>query len=498
MRTLVLLLAAFAAVPALTSAQEDGVGDELLRLRDGRMLFGPIVEHDLDGLVVESARTGGRLRLAWADLFPGEADRLRRAFGYRVETSVPTVSAHRILLKNGRELVGRIVRRDARGLEVRVRDTSTVVPASMLAAPPEPVTVEAVAILTPQQFYAERAPQVPEDDRLAQYEFARELESVFALEEARRHYERAAELAAAAGDRALQRRVEGALRALEVKIANRAEAEYLERVRVAMNRERFEQAEELLEAYEETFPEARLRGEWVELKDALETKRDLAIRRYLARNWYNRAVSLLQRKALDRESTMATLMMWAEAELPKLVRERLVGELVAMDDELAPEDLDAYWAQRFEERAVRHKAGYGDGTWILGSDKARAGLDEEEEADDGKTDAQREMEDRVNRYLRNLENQRRASAGARTEAEATPEDWWRKASVTERFQWLLAYYGEFSGDFQVASVHFRACPTCAGLGYVTTMDLSTDGAKERRAVCPTCHGVGVRRSVTFR
>lgn len=489
-----LLLACLPAPPA-----QDPAADEIIRLRDGRLLVGSIEAHDLDGFLLQHARSGGRLRLAWNDLFPGEAERLRLFLGYRTESAVPQTTAHRVLLRNGREVVGRIVRQDARGLEVRTLDSSVMVPAAMIAAPPEEVTVDAGSVLTPEQFFQERAPTVAPDDAYANFLFAQELEQLFALERAQERYLAARALATAGGDQPLLNRIDLSLRQLEETIANRAEAQALEAIRRAMFRERFEEAEALIAAYPESFPQPKLRRQFTELQQQFGSARSASISRYLARNWYDRVIAEVKRQALNREATMDQLIAWVEGELPQAVRSRLVGELAAMNDELQPGDLDAYWAKRSEHGAARHRASFGEGSWILGEERARAGLDaeEEKEADDGKTAEQKEMEERVQRYLENLESQRRAAEGAAS-GEATADDWWQQASVTERFQFLLAYYAEYSGDFASTSFEFARCPTCAGTGVLETVEIGPQGKQDRKMRCPTCHGVGIKRAINFR
>ena len=54
----------------MPAIQHDG-DDQVVRLRDGRLLVGAIVEHDLDGLILTTAMDGGRYELTWRDLFPG-------------------------------------------------------------------------------------------------------------------------------------------------------------------------------------------------------------------------------------------------------------------------------------------------------------------------------------------------------------------------------------------------------------------------------------------
>lgn len=499
MNTCLLLLSLCVAPPAPLPAIQDAP-DELVRLRDGRLLVGQIADHDLDGFELLLTRTGGRFRMAWSELFPGESERLRLGLGYAVSSAVPTTTAHRFLLRNGREIVGRLIRQDARGFEVRTLDSSILIPAEMIAAPPEPVVVEVSSVLTPEQFYQERVVDVAATDANAQYQFAQELEQVFALERAQEHYAAAGQLAAAAQDQPLISRVDIALKQLGETIANRAEAQALEEIRRAMYRERFEEAETLMSAYEAAFPQPKLRGKFLDLRKDFATDRDEAVTRYLARNWFDRVVAEVKKKALDREAAMDQLLSWVESELPQEVRLKLVEELKGMNDELDATALDPLWAKRAEQGAVRHRASFGEGTWVLGAERAQAGMIEEkpDPAATGKSAEQKEMEERVQRYLKNLETQRRAAAGAEKTGEATADDWWRQASVNERFQFLLAYYAEYVGDYERTNLEFAACPTCGGTGVIASIEVGPQGARERKATCPTCHGVAVRRALNFR
>jgi len=499
MKLSLLLIALCAALAPQIPAAQAGA-DELVRLRDGRLLVGQIADHDLDGFELELARTGGRFRLGWSDLFPGEAERMRQNLGYVVLAAVPTITADRFLLTNGREIVGRIVKQDARGFEVRTLESTILIPAGMIAAPPEQVVVEATSVLTPEQFYQERAAGVAAGDAQAQYNFAQELEQVFALERAQERYQAAAALASAAQDQPLLTRVNGALEQLAKTIANRAEAQALEEIRRAMYRERFEAAEKMLADYETAFPQPKLRGQFLDLRKDFAADRDAAITRYLARNWFDRVIAEVKNRALDREVAMDELLSWVETDLPLIIRKKLVLELKEMNDELDEVALDALWAKRAEQGAARHRASFGEGSWVLGPERAQKGMVEEkaDPAATGKSAAQKEMEERVQRYLKNLETQKRAASGAEKTGEATADDWWRQASVTERFQFLLAYYAEYVGDYEATSFEFTACSTCGGTGVIETVEISANGANQRRSTCTTCHGVAVRRALNFR
>ena len=256
------------------------------------------------------------------------------------------------------------------------------------------------------------------------------------------------------------------------------------------------EAEDGLDAFADQYPDSPLTGAYNDLRDKFERERVESLERALSRGWYNASVALLKRKALDRQSSMDQLIDWTENTLPGLVRQKLLTDLQEMYDQVQLSDLDGYWLNRFNHSPKRFQASFGDGTWVLGADRARKGLEaEDDEEEDTRTQAEREFEERVQRYL---ESVNRARSQATNDGLEEPEDWWRKASPTERFQFLFAYYAEFSGDYEITSVRFDRCPTCGGTGVIATIELGAQGAQQQRRVCPRCHQVQVRRAVTFR
>jgi len=434
----------------------------------------------------------------WTDLFPGESDRLHEVFGYVNETVMPMVTAQRVLLNNGRELIGRVVSETNSQIELRVKDTRTTFPKQLLAAPIEDVEVEASAVLTAEQFYTERAVQIDSSDSMKNYDFAKELEMMFAFEQAKVHFLISREVAMADDDSSLLSRIDGALVQLEQMIANKEEATALEHVKQLMHRERFTDAKLELAQYNVDFPNAALRGEYLKLSEKFEKDREKSMVNYLRRHWFMRVMSVMRKQAFEKTARLDSLMAWVESEAPQIVRQQFVEELVDMHDALDVNMIDDLWALRVNYSSNSHTAGYGNGTWILGEERARAGLKdtEEDEEQDGKTQQQREMEDRMKRYLDNLKNQQSAAKG--DDSEVSPEDWWKGSPVTSRLQWLLAYYSEFTGDYQLSSVKFSYCPTCGGLGYIETLEVSAEGSARRKFKCHTCHGVQVKRSVNFK
>jgi DnaJ-class molecular chaperone len=84
---------------------------------------------------------------------------------------------------------------------------------------------------------------------------------------------------------------------------------------------------------------------------------------------------------------------------------------------------------------------------------------------------------------------------------------WKEMSTDNRASWMLAYYAENSGDFEVdPKPTFSACRDCGGEGTRTTslaganVSRSTvgKGLSETKVECETCHGLGVVRRISYR
>jgi|GEM_PF-915184 len=489
---------------------------DVIRMMDGRIVVGEITEHDLDGLLVVHAKDDGEFRLAWSDLFPGEADRLRASFGYKSAVVMPQVEADRLYLVNGDSKVGIILQRTEGYLDFRQGAITSKIPRNRLAAPPEKVMVDATEAYTPEQFHflrspqceriatsrsgkdeEDKGPQCTSDGRIAMehFEFSLELELVFSLDRAHQHLQLAQSMIE--NNLPLEQRIEVALVRIATSLEHRDELDELNKIRQLVYRERFSEARLALDEFAETRVDSPLWEDYLRVEESFESKRNDGLLRYLKKHWYIRASSLIKKQSLQRGISVQSLQNWAETTLPELIRQAMAQELQSMKEGLDEGEVAAIWVSRLESRPKRHQAGFGSGSWILGEDRARAGLKADDHSDDdGKTAAQKELESRFRDYLKNLERTRQAAG---VSSEASPEDWWKSATASSRFQWLLAYYAEFSGDYVLVSVRFDNCSTCNGAGIFETVDQNNpNNPRPKRRKCGTCQGVGVRRGIYFK
>jgi hypothetical protein len=194
----------------------------------------------------------------------------------------------------------------------------------------------------------------------------------------------------------------------------------------------------------------------------------------------------------------------------------VVKELAKSTKEATAEVVRRAFAARKKERWLR--ASYGQGTWLLGKQAALKGADGETKPQDApvnERDKERmELEQRLSRFLENQQLARSAQGGADDEDER--ETFWKELPSTARQNWIVAYYAENSGVFEVRPQPLLSpCRECGGTG---TRQMSIVGANsvnnqaqagggraaqqaaptDTFAECVGCHGIGIVRRVSYR
>ena len=78
---------------------------------------------------------------------------------------------------------------------------------------------------------------------------------------------------------------------------------------------------------------------------------------------------------------------------------------------------------------------------------------------------------------------------------------WEGWTVNGRSLWLMSYYLEESGDFEIRPrASLKPCKTCGGMGALQLLVTGTvlSGETASVASCPVCRGVKVTRRIYFR
>jgi hypothetical protein len=502
---------ASAQAPAASAARQESL--TMLRLRDGSILWGRVVEHDPDSLVYLRADTGGRHRLGWGLLDPVEEKELKAGFGYvDVVADELMVPAEVLTTTDGVQYVGVVLQRSGDAILVKTASATVPVPKSRLAGAPTPTMVPAREVYTKDELHAQKLAEVDLATAAGRVELALWCERTLDFARAVENWSKAAELdpthRADEVANGLVRAGEKAMRADQI--------EWLANVDALVARKRFDEALTAAEAFAGKFPDSPLRPDAKRALDRAAKARD----RWIAeRAWslWNAQVGKAARE-LSVRATLAEVLAALEGKFKEDVLAGVVKELGKSTKEATPEVVTRAFASRRKERWLR--ASYGQGTWLLGKDRAfKGGSDEDEpkQVPVNERDAERlELEQRLARFIENQQLARSTQAGPGEEDER--ETFWAELPSTARQNWILAYYAENGGDFELAPKPLlSACRECGGTG---TRQMSLVGANpagnaanqqgggrggagaaqatDTFVECAGCHGIGIVRRISYR
>ena len=512
---LLLLLALPAGASAQVSASAEVRQESLtmLRLRDGSILWGRVVEHDPDAVVYLRADTGGRHRLAYGLLDPVEERELKASFGYvDVVADELMVPAEVLTTTDGVQYTGVVLQRSGDTILVKTASATVPVPKARLAGAPTPTMVPAREVYTKDELYARKLAEVDLATAAGRVELALWCERTLDFARAVENWGKAAELdpshRADEVKNGLVRAGDKALRADQI--------EWLANVDALVARKRFDEALSAAEAFAGKFPDSPLRPDAKRALDRAVKARDRWISERAWSLW-NAQVGKVARE-LSVRSTLAEVLAALEGKFKEDVLAGVVRELGKSTKEATPDVVLRAFSARKKERWLR--ASYGQGTWLLGKERAFKGG-----SDDGKPkqapvnerDAERlELEQRLARFIENQQLARSTQAGPGEEDER--ETAWAELPSTARQNWILAYYAENGGDFEVAPKPLlAACRECGGTG---TRQMSLVGsnpaanaanqqgggrgggggapAMDTFAECVGCHGIGIVRRISYR
>jgi hypothetical protein len=483
------------------SAQSAAPASELtlLKLRDGMTLWGSIERHDEAGFVFTRLDNGGRLNMPWNQLAPEQEIDLRERFGYLDRSGMEVmVEADRLVLDDGTEVIGKIIGRSADALIVKRSGSVQQVPKLRLREGVSTVNVPALEVFSRDELYqSELARANPvtaaEHDALAEY-----CERLLDFGRALTHYQKAQELQP-------DDQRETTISRVARKAESQEQLDHLYEIDALRTREKYDQALELVEQFDARFPESSLQSEVAMRRRRIESEREALLQERVALNWRLRLNLLLERATRDKPFEEA--LEYVDDQLSEDILAAVTQDLVkSVSKHLTADDVRRAWQERDLSSQRVLKASYGLGTWLLGEQRARAGLEVKESGESKPTDeksAEREaLRKKIERYLKNQQLARKSSTKIEDAEEIAA--FWDTYPQQARVQWLLAYYAENSGDLSVVRVTFSECAECAGTGVREAVDLMTptnnqDGNRDRDLrACPACHHMGVVRRVAFR
>jgi len=482
----------------------------MLHLADGSVAVGYLLEHEPGGFQFQVARTGGVVMVPWQFLDPPQAEALRRQLGYIAEEAEELlVDVQRLILVNGMEVVGVILEREGPNFVVKVDGTTQVVPKNRVVSINDGGQVPALEIYQTEELYAQGLARLQPNDAHSQADLALYCESILDFPHAVQHYTQAVALAAGVEDTtAWQTAAERA----GVKALQTDQLERLREIDRLRRRSLFPQAFEKIAAFRVAYPKTELTAEINKAEALVAKTQERVVKETIASRWFYRSNQLCREAA--RNAQFDAMMAYVDSDLLGAVRGAVTADLQSLAPGITPEIVEEWFRGR--KRGTYKVATYGSGTWLLGSDRAQAGLTKERNELDKKEKAkatapESDFQKRVDAYL---SNQRRlANVGLRGREDQVEErnQTWGAMSLDARAMWVMAYFAEFSGIFDVVPGVAHLCRQCGGTGALESINAGlpqSQGGQKRGGVtaasgprierCTLCHGEQIVRRVRYR
>lgn len=486
-------------------AQEAGSELMMLRLRDGSFRMGTIQRHSPEGLSFRMLENGGEARLAWGRLDPRQEQELKLRLGY-VDTSGDEVliEADRIVTIEGQELIGRILERTKEGLLVKTASSTTLVPQNRIAGAATIVQIPATEVYTREELYVRQLAQTDTKDPASLMELARYCERILEFTRAVEHYSAIQKLDPAwrSDD------VRAALSRATEKAKNQVQLEYLAEIDTLLARRKYDEAAARAAAFPERFQGSPLMGEAQKRGERIAKARDGFLVDFVRSKWIERAQRVA--RSASTNMTLEQVVGYLEEKMREDVLNGVLKDAQTISKSLDADAVRKLFAQR--KRVRWERASFGFGTWLLGEDRALKGEQQAPAANAQPTtelDKQRQaLNAQIQRYLQNQQMVARAKTSA--EDSEDKSKFWQEYSSASRTQWILAYYAEFGGDFEVnPKPELDNCSECGGTG-VRVLTLvggnvaqpqngqQRSTATDEKRKCEACHGIGRVRRILYR
>ncbi|MGQ0554238.1 MAG: hypothetical protein ACT4PU_13585 [Planctomycetota bacterium] len=491
------LLFALTLLAAQVWAAPQSAESEIVRLADGTLLHGEILEFDeATGILLKRVDNGGTLQLRWEHLPLAEVKRLKASRGFLGEEPEPwLVSVARLVLANGTTELGVLVE-DGRSdvFTLRRRHGTDSFPRQYVRAV-ESAKVDGLAVYSPADLYqlivAERGVPASAEQH---FDLAVVCEGASLHAQALEHYTAAQQLDAAYRRELIATRLQRA----KVRVENVAETAQLDGIRNRLYKKQFDEALEAVAAFRTQYPTSSQLGDLAQLEADIGRER---LRHYAEKavpDYYSFLGKSLFEIARNPQMTIDA----AQELLETSVHEEIVARL-ASNYRMSPQGVEELWRER-RGGSVR-TAGYGSGTFILGAAKALRLLGPDAESKAGAAESSEavdpdDLQARIEEVLKKRQQEAAARAEASQAAKAlkgglSPDQWWEQATFDDRQRWLTAWYAEFSGHLEALRAKFNDCRICNGLGTI-------QGVNEKNEVvtvaCSTCKGLKSERLVNFR
>ncbi|MCA9000462.1 MAG: hypothetical protein KDB61_00970 [Planctomycetes bacterium] len=475
----------------------------MLRFPDGNVRIGYLEGHDANGIRFRSARHGGVVSLPWERLHEEQSLALKTALGYvAVDEEELLIPVERLVLVNGQEIVGVILSKEGENFVMKVGGNSQVVPKNRVVSVTGGELAPALDVYKAEELYAQALANLKPDEALSHVELAQYCERILDFPHAIAHYTSAIALRDGTEETGPWQM---ALERASVKAQQADQLERLREIDRLRRRSLFPQAMEKVVAFRQTYTDSPLIDDLNKAEALVVRTKERVLGERIQARWFYRTTQMIRAMARQKGQTMESLVDKLDSDWTETLRATVAEDVRNLEPEITPDMVGQFWAQRRKGRF--HVATYGDGTWMLGEDRAAAGLEKSERKQtdgppDGNSGPESDFQKRVQKFLENQRRAARASFSGRKDQVEERQATWDAMSLDAQAMWLLAYYAEFSGEFEVRPAVAHLCRTCGGNGALETVEVGVTRNQNsqggRLSRCRTCHGVGIVRRVRFR
>ena len=455
---------------------------DVVHLRTGEAVKGrPIQQRSNEAyLTVEDYLTGAFRRFEWGAIDPEDRSRIRRDWG--LEGTGDNTLAGAVLeikLDDGSttEIRGKVENEDDTTVYLRKDGEIVEVPKSRIVGrDDEELDVRDVYStdqLMEQLYKDMRADENIDFDNLTandHWQIASRAEWVGDLDAAKEHYTACADDETyLKRDIAVQR-----LAKVEALLQDKAAVQTLRDARMKLRMNLFRKTRDMLDKFAEKHPEASeaVNGKLEDLRAEFNERRLTQLQLTAKRRFVKILQDLISDKVREKGVAITDVTGWTRRELPDQGFATLAEKAMGRLDDVTPEEAKSLWDGRPKRQWKR--VTYAGGTFIVDPPKIKPPKRRRSRGGGG-----------------------RGGGGGQVQIPKPPtrDQWWEKASIREREQWVLAYVVERSELFELGEREYRPCPMCHGVGLLTKTLQTGDTMSY---LCTRCGGAQQDVIVKFR
>jgi hypothetical protein len=467
-------LAASLVVAALAlAASAAPASADVIRLRTGEAIKGRLIaeKSNENVLVIEDYLSGAIREIAWPAVDPTDRDVLwfdKLGLGARGTGQVYAIKGVELsVLQQGGNTItirGVIQKTDKPKTVVLKTQTGVVEIAEDRVVGKEETDIDASDVYTPEELYDQILAEGPPQDSRGWKILAQRAEQVGAYAKAKEAWEQVAADPSTLNPQEAQKNIERLTALLKDEDALKT----LRDLKNILDSGQFPKVREGIEKFPERHPEASepVKKKVEDLKKTFEERRKTFLARQCLTRFPKTLQKLIKDKVKAKETPINDVLAWTRKELAEEAFADLAKQLqTAYDPAVTTEETKTLWDARPKRPNSWKTVGYGSGSFIVNPPQIKPPTNNRPQG-----------------------GNRSGGSGPQVQFKPPPpptrDTWW--ASTNERATWVLAFFVENSGLFEIDPKKIKSpCSLCLGEGLIRKA-LSSGG--ELAYLCTRCGG----------